>query len=157
MKIKLLVVGKTQSRELASLIDTYAGRVSRYLPFEMEVIQDLKKAKSLPENTIKQKEGQLILDRLKESDTVFLLDENGKQYGSVEFSKFLQEQMNRGGKQLVFIIGGAYGFDKMVYNRAQGKISLSKMTFSHQMVRLFFVEQLYRGFSILRNEPYHHQ
>ena len=157
MKIKLLVVGKTQSRELAGLIDTYAGRVSRYLPFEIEVIQDLKKAKSLPENTIKQKEGQLILDRLKESDTVFLLDENGKQYGSVEFSKFLQEQMNRGGKQLVFIIGGAYGFDKMVYNRAQGKISLSKMTFSHQMVRLFFVEQLYRGFSILRNEPYHHQ
>ncbi len=157
MKIKLLVVGKTQSGELSSLIDTYARRVSRYLPFQMEVIQDLKKAKNLPENTIKQKEGQLILDRLKESDTVFLLDENGKQYGSVEFSKFLQEQMNRGGKQLVFIIGGAYGFDKMVYNRAQGKISLSKMTFSHQMVRLFFVEQLYRGFSILRNEPYHHQ
>ena len=157
MKIKLLVVGKTQSRELASLIDTYAGRVNRYLPFEIEVIPDLKKGKSLPENTLKQKEGQLILDRIKDSDALFLLDENGKQFGSVEFSRFLQEQMNRGGKQLVFVVGGAYGFDKAVYNRARGKISLSKMTFSHQMIRLFFVEQLYRGFSILRNEPYHHQ
>lgn len=157
MKIKLLVVGKTQNRELASLIDTYTQRVNRYLPFKIEVIADLKKAKNLPENTIKLKEGQQILDRLKDSDTVFLMDEKGKQYGSVEFSRFLQEQLNRGGKQLVFVTGGAYGFDQAVYNRAQGKISLSKMTFSHQMVRLFFVEQLYRGFSILRNEPYHHQ
>lgn len=157
MKIKLLVVGKTQSKELAGLIDTYTKRVNRYLPFEIEVINDLKKAKNLPENTLKLKEGELILDRLRDSDTVFLLDENGKQFSSVEFSRFLQEQLNRGGKQLVFIVGGAYGFDKAVHNRAQGKISLSKMTFSHQMVRLFFVEQLYRGFSILRNEPYHHQ
>ena len=157
MKIKLLVVGKTQSGELASLIDTYARRVNRYLPFEIDVIPDLKKAKNLPENTLKQKEGKLILERVKDGDALFLLDENGKQYDSVAFSNFLQEQMNRGGKQLVFVVGGAYGFDKDVYNRARGKISLSKMTFSHQMVRLFFVEQLYRGFSILRNEPYHHQ
>ncbi|MCX2720200.1 23S rRNA (pseudouridine(1915)-N(3))-methyltransferase RlmH [Lentiprolixibacter aurantiacus] len=157
MKIKLLVVGKTQSADLAGLIDTYTRRVNRYLPFEIEVIPDLKKAGNLPENTLKQKEGLLILDRLRDGDTVFLLDERGKQYGSVEFSKFLQEQMNRGGKQLIFVVGGAYGFDKEVHNSSQGKISLSKMTFSHQMVRLFFVEQLYRGFSILRNEPYHNQ
>lgn len=157
MKIKLLVVGKTQSGELASLIDTYTRRVNRYLPFEIDVVPDPKKAGNLPENMLKQKEAQQILDRLRDSDTVFLLDEKGKQFGSVEFSEFLQEQMNRGGKQLVFVVGGAFGFDSTVYNRAQGKISLSKMTFSHQMVRLFFVEQLYRGFSILRNEPYHNQ
>jgi len=157
MKIKLLVVGKTQSRELSGLIDDYSKRINRYLPFEIELIADLKKGKNLPENTLKQKEGQQILDRLRASDTVFLLDEKGRQFDSVEFSNFLQEQMNRGGKQLVFIVGGAYGFDMAVHQRAQGKISLSKMTFSHQMVRLFFVEQLYRGFSILRNEPYHHQ
>jgi 23S rRNA (pseudouridine1915-N3)-methyltransferase len=157
MKIKLLVVGKTQSGELASLIDTYTRRVNRYLPFEIDVVPDPKKAGNLPENMLKQKEAQQILDRLRDSDTVFLLDEKGKQFGSVEFSEFLQEQMNRGGKQLVFVVGGAFGFDSTVYKRAQGKISLSKMTFSHQMVRLFFVEQLYRGFSILRNEPYHNQ
>ncbi|MBT8321820.1 MAG: 23S rRNA (pseudouridine(1915)-N(3))-methyltransferase RlmH [Eudoraea sp.] len=157
MKIKLLVVGKTQSSELTGLIDTYTKRINRYLPFEIEVVPDLKKAKNLPESTIKRKEGLQILERLRNSDTVFILDENGKQFGSIEFSNFLQEQMNRGGKQLIFIVGGAYGFDTAVHKRAQGKISLSKMTFSHQMVRLFLVEQLYRGFSILRNEPYHHQ
>ncbi len=157
MKIKLLVVGKTQKKELISLIDEYARRVTRYLPFEIETIPDIKKHKSLSEAQIRQKEGMAILNRLGEGDRVFLLDENGKQYNSVSFASFLQEQMNRGSKQLVFVVGGAYGFDPSVYERAQGKISLSKMTFSHQMVRLFFVEQLYRGFSILRNEPYHHQ
>lgn len=157
MKLKLLVVGKTNSRELVELIDTYTKRINRYVSFDIEVIADLKKGKSLPEATLKQKEGQQILDRLKEGDSVYLLDEKGKQYTSVEFSRFLQNQLNRGGKQLVFVVGGAYGFDPAVVKRAQGNISLSKMTFSHQMVRLFFVEQLYRGFSILRNEPYHHQ
>ncbi|MBT8205483.1 MAG: 23S rRNA (pseudouridine(1915)-N(3))-methyltransferase RlmH [Eudoraea sp.] len=157
MKIKLLVVGKTHDRDLAGLIDEYIKRVNRYLQFEFEVVPDIKKAKHLPEPQLKQKEGLAILERIRESDTVFLLDEGGKQYSSVEFSKFLQAQLNRGGKQLIFVIGGAYGFDTAVVRRAQGKISLSKMTFSHQMVRLFFVEQLYRGFSILRNEPYHHQ
>ncbi len=157
MKIKLLVVGKTHNRALLDLIDEYVKRVNRYLPFEIEVVPDIKKPKNLPELKLKQMEGNAILERIKERDTVFLLDENGKQYSSMEFSGFLQEQLNRGGKQLVFVVGGAYGFDSAVVQRAQGKISLSKMTFSHQMVRLFFVEQLYRGFSILRNEPYHHQ
>ena len=157
MKLKLLVVGKTNSRELVELIDTYTKRINRYVTFDIEVIADLKKGKSLPEATLKQKEGQQILDRLKEGDSVYLLDEKGKQYTSVEFSSFLQNQLNGGGKQLVFVVGGAYGFDPAVVQRAQGNISLSKMTFSHQMVRLFFVEQLYRGFSILRNEPYHHR
>ena len=157
MKIKLLVVGKTHDKDLSGLIDEYVKRVNRYLQFEIEVVPDIKKAKHLSEPQLKQKEGLAILDRIRESDTVFLLDESGKQYSSVEFSKFLQQQLNRGGKQLLFVIGGAYGFDEAVVRRAQGKISLSKMTFSHQMVRLFFVEQLYRGFSILRNEPYHHQ
>ena len=157
MKIKLLVVGKTQNKELISLIDDYTRRVNRYLPFEIEVLPDIKKHKNLTEALIRQKEGAAILDRIREGDKVFVLDENGKQYSSVSFAGFLQEQMNRGSKQLVFVVGGAYGFDTAVYQKAEGKISLSKMTFSHQMVRLFFVEQLYRGFSILRNEPYHHQ
>ena len=157
MKIKLLVVGKTHNRELVGLIDEYVKRINRYLPFEIEVVPDIKKPRNLPELKLKQVEGNAILERIKERDTVFLLDENGKQYSSLEFSGFLQEQLNRGGKQLVFVVGGAYGFDTAVVQRSQGKISLSKMTFSHQMVRLFFVEQLYRGFSILRNEPYHHQ
>ncbi|MGB0186811.1 MAG: 23S rRNA (pseudouridine(1915)-N(3))-methyltransferase RlmH, partial [Flavobacteriaceae bacterium] len=105
----------------------------------------------------KEKEGQLILSKISSTDQLFLLDENGKTMDSVEFSKFLQKQMNSGPKQLVFVIGGPYGFSDEVYQKAHGKISLSKMTFSHQMVRLFAVEQLYRGFTILRNEPYHHQ
>ena len=157
MKIKLMVVGKTHDRDLAGLIDEYVKRVNRYLQFEIEVVPDIKKAKHLPESQLKQKEGLAILERLRDGDTVFLLDEGGKQFSSVEFSKFLQEQLNRGGKQLIFVVGGAYGFDSAVVRRAQAMISLSKMTFSHQMVRLFFVEQLYRGFSILRNEPYHHK
>ncbi len=157
MKIKLLVVGKTHDGDLSRLIDEYVKRVNRYLQFEIDIVPDIKKSKHLPEAQIKQREGNSILERIRESDTVYLLDENGKQYSSVGFSKFLQEQLNRGGKQLVFVVGGAYGFDSAVIRRAQGEISLSKMTFSHQMVRLFFVEQLYRGFSILRNEPYHHQ
>ncbi len=157
MKIKLLFVGRTSDSRLEELIAEYSKRVGRYLPFELEVIPDLKKSKSLPEALIREKEGRLITEKIQSSDVVYLLDEKGKQYTSIAFSGFLQEQMNRGHKQLVFIVGGAYGFSAEVYKRASGQLSLSKMTFSHQMVRLFFVEQLYRGFTILRNEPYHHR
>jgi len=157
MQIKLLAIGKTDNSQLQSLIDDYTKRLSYYIKFELEIIPDLKKAKHLSEAQQKQKEGELILSKLNNSDVLILLDENGKQMDSVGFSNYLQKHMNSGIKQLVFVIGGPYGFSKEVYQKAQGKLSLSKMTFSHQMVRLFFIEQLYRGCTILRNEPYHHR
>jgi len=157
MQIKLLAIGKTDNSQLQSLIDDYTKRLSYYIKFEFEIIPDLKKVKHLSKTQQKQKEGELILSKLNVSDVLILLDENGKQMDSVGFSNYLQKHMNSGIKQLVFIIGGPYGFSEEVYQKAQGKLSLSKMTFSHQMVRLFFIEQLYRGFTILRNEPYHHR
>ncbi|EOZ92054.1 LSU m3Psi1915 methyltransferase RlmH [Indibacter alkaliphilus LW1] len=120
------------------------------------MIPDLKNTKSLDEKSQKEKEGELILKKIQPSDQVILLDEDGKQHSSVGFSELLQKKMNAGLKQLIFVIGGPYGFSEAVYERSDGKISLSKMTFSHQMVRVFFIEQLYRAFTILRNEPYHH-
>lgn len=157
MTIKLLAIGKTDSKDLQNLIDDYKRRLSFYIKFELEIISDLKKSKNLSEDLQKQKEGQLILSKLNPTDVLILLDENGKHLNSIHFSNYLQKHMNSGIKQLVFIIGGPYGFSKEVFDKAQGKISLSKMTFSHQMVRLFIIEQLYRGFTILKNEPYHHQ
>ena len=157
MQIKLLAIGKTDNSQLQSLIDDYTKRLSYYIKFELEIIPDLKKVKHLSKTQQKQKEGELILSKLNVSDVLILLDENGKQMDSVGFSNYLQKHMNSGIKQLVFIIGGPYGFSEEVYQKAQGKLSLSKMTFSHQMVRLFFIEQLYRGCTILRNEPYHHR
>jgi 23S rRNA (pseudouridine1915-N3)-methyltransferase len=157
MNIKLLAVGKTDQNHLQTLIDDYAKRLSHYIKFDLEVIPDIKNVKNLSEQQQKEKEGELILSKIGSSDQLVLLDENGKSFSSVEFSSELQKKMNSGIKTLVFVIGGPYGFSEAVYSQAQGKISLSKMTFSHQMVRLFFVEQLYRGFTILRNEPYHHQ
>ena len=157
MTIKLLAIGKTDNKELQQLIDDYKKRLSHYIKFELELIPDLKNTKNLNENQQKQKEGELILSKLNTSDVLILLDENGKQLDSVGFSEYLQKHMNSGIKQLVFVIGGPYGFSQDVYNKALGKLSLSKMTFSHQMVRLFFIEQLYRGFTILKNEPYHHR
>ena len=157
MTIKLLAIGKTDNKALQSLIDDYQKRLSFYIKFEFEIIPDLKKVKNLSEDQQKQKEGELIFGKLKPTDILILLDENGKQLDSIAFSSYLQKHMNSGIKQLVFIIGGPYGFSKDVYAKAQGKISLSKMTFSHQMVRLFVIEQLYRGFTILKNEPYHHR
>lgn len=157
MTIKLLAIGKTDNRELQILIDDYQKRLGFYIKFEFEIIPDLKKVKHLSEDQQKQKEGELILDKISSSDVMILLDENGKQYDSVSFSNYLQKHMNSGIKQLVFVIGGPYGFSSEVYQKANGKLSLSKMTFSHQMVRLFMIEQLYRGFTILRNEPYHHR
>ena len=157
MTIKLLTIGKTDDSALQKLIDTYVNRLGHYNKFELEIIPDLKKTKNLSVDQQKSAEGKLILDKLSASDFVVLLDENGKHLSSEGFSEYIQKRLNSGMKQLIFIIGGPYGFSEEVYSRADGKLSLSKMTFSHQMVRLFFVEQLYRAFTILRNEPYHHK
>lgn len=157
MKIKLLVVGKTDDSTLKQSIEKFEKRLQRYVSFVLEVIPDIKRSKKLSITEQKDLEGQLILNQISTTDRLFLFDENGQTYSSVEFSKFLQKQMNSGLKQLVLVIGGPYGFSNAVYEKSNGLISLSKMTFSHQMIRLFATEQLYRGFSILKNEPYHHQ
>ncbi|MGC1203880.1 MAG: 23S rRNA (pseudouridine(1915)-N(3))-methyltransferase RlmH [Flavobacteriaceae bacterium] len=157
MTIKLITIGKTDNKDLQSLINDYKKRLGFYIKFSVENIPDLKNTKNLSEIQQKHKEGELILGKLNTTDVLILLDENGKQTDSVGFSNYLQKHMNSGIKQLVFVIGGPYGFSDDVYNKANGKISLSKMTFSHQMIRLFFIEQLYRGFTILQHEPYHHR
>ena len=132
-------------------------RLSFYVKFDLEIIPDIKNVKNLSEKQQKEKEGELILSKVGNTDHLILLDENGKTFSSVGFADELQKKMNAGIKTLVFVIGGPYGFSEEVYKKANGKISLSAMTFSHQMVRLFVIEQIYRGFTILRNEPYHHQ
>jgi len=157
MHIKLLAIGKTDNKQLQQLIDDYQKRLSFYIKFELEILPDIKNVKNFSESQQKEKEGELILSKVGQNDALVLLDEKGKSYSSVEFSEFLQKKMNAGLKTLVFVIGGPYGFSETVYQKAQGKLSLSTMTFSHQMVRLFFIEQLYRGFTILKGEPYHHQ
>lgn len=157
MKIKLIAIGKTDQEALNALIDVYQKRLKHYISFDIEIIADVKNAKSLSQQQLKEKEGQLILSKIQSGDVVVLLDEHGIQFRSVEFSNYLQKKMNAATKQLVFVIGGAYGFSDEVYQAASEKISLSKMTFSHQMIRLFMVEQLYRSFTILKNEPYHHE
>ena len=157
MNIKLLAIGKTDDKSLQTLIDDYTQRLSFYIKFDLEVIPDIKNVKNLSEMQQKEKEGELIVSKLSPTDQLILLDENGSTFSSVGFSDYLQKKMNAGIKTLVFVIGGPYGFSEVIYKKAQGKISLSAMTFSHQMVRLFVIEQLYRGFTILKNEPYHHQ
>jgi 23S rRNA (pseudouridine1915-N3)-methyltransferase len=157
MKITLVAIGKTDNKNLEILIEDYTKRLKHYVPFTIEVIPDIKNAKNLSETQQKQLEGQEILKRITLADTLILLDENGKSYNSVAFSDYLQKKMNSGLKNLAFVIGGPYGFNDEIYTRANGKIALSQMTFSHEMVRLFLIEQLYRGFTILRNEPYHHR
>ncbi len=157
MKIKLLVVGKTDDKRIQSLIDDYTNRLKHYIPFDLEVIPDIKNVKKLSMDQQKTKEGELILSKVSPSDRLILLDEKGKEFSSMNFSKYIQKHMNSGVKQVIFVVGGPYGFSKEVYSKAQGKISLSQMTFSHQMIRLFFVEQIYRAFTILKNEPYHHE
>ena len=157
MKIKLITIGKTDNKNLQTLIEDYTKRLGFYVPFDFDIISDIKNVKNLSEAQQKQAEGNEILKRLIKSDTLILLDEKGNTYSSVQFSQFLQKKMNSGLKTLVFVIGGPYGFSDEIYKRANGKVSLSTMTFSHQMVRLFFIEQLYRAFTILRNEPYHHR
>ncbi len=157
MKIKLLTIGKTDDKNLISLIQTYENRLRHYIKFELEIIPDIKNTKNISEKEQKEKEGDLILKKLKTDDKLILLDEKGQEFRSIEFSRFMQIKMNSGMKQLVFVIGGPYGFSEQVYKKALTTISLSKMTFSHQMIRLFVVEQLYRAFTILKNEPYHHE
>ncbi|MCK0159865.1 23S rRNA (pseudouridine(1915)-N(3))-methyltransferase RlmH [Allomuricauda sp. F6463D] len=157
MQITLIAIGKTDKSELEELITVYEKRLKHYIKFRMVIVPDIKNSKNLSEAQQKDKEGELILAQLKPTDTLILLDEKGKQYTSVDFAQFLQKKMNGGTKNLVLAIGGPYGFSDAVYAKSSGKISLSKMTFSHQMVRLFIVEQIYRGYTILRNEPYHHQ
>jgi 23S rRNA (pseudouridine1915-N3)-methyltransferase len=157
LTIRLIAIGKTDSKNLQVLIEDYKKRLKHYVKFQLEILPDIKNTKHLSEIQQKEKEGDLILSKIENSEVLILLDENGKQMDSLAFSKYLQKHMNSGIKSLVFVIGGPYGFSEAVYNRANGKLGLSKMTFSHQMVRLFFIEQLYRGFTILRNEPYHHR
>lgn len=157
MNIKLIAVGKTDNAALQQLISTYEKRLSYYINFELQLLPDIKNSKSLSEEQQKIKEGELILSYIEPSHHLILLDERGKEYTSIAFADELQKKMNTGIKQLTFVIGGPYGFSQAIYQRANSKLSLSKLTFSHQMIRLFFVEQLYRAFTILRNEPYHHQ
>lgn len=157
MNIKLITIGKTDNKNLQTLIEEYTKRLSFYIKFDLEIISDIKNVKNLSEAQQKEKEGELILSKITPTDNLILLDENGKTFSSVGFSEFLQKKMNAGIKTLVFVIGGPYGFSESVYQKANEKVSLSEMTFSHQMVRLFVIEQLYRGFTILKNEPYHHQ
>jgi 23S rRNA (pseudouridine1915-N3)-methyltransferase len=157
MKIKLLAIGKTDDKNLQLLINKYEKRLKHYVKFELEIIPDLKNVKNLSETEQKEKEGDLILAKVGATDQLLLLDDKGESYSSIGFSKFMQKKMNSGIKQMVLVIGGPYGFSSAVYKKSQGKISLSKMTFSHQMIRLFVVEQIYRAFTILKNEPYHHE
>ncbi len=156
MKITLLVVGKTTNTALEAMISDYQKRLTHYVPFELRVLPELKNAKSLSFEQQKQAEGEMILKSIGPSSQVILLDEHGKEYRSVEFASWMEKQMSSG-RDLVFVVGGPYGFSQEVYGRANGLISLSQMTFSHQMVRLVFVEQIYRAMTILRGEPYHHE
>lgn len=157
MTIRFLVIGKTDSSEITSIIDNYLNRIKHYIRFEYDIIPDIKNVKNLSEAQQKEKEGELILSKIANGDHAILLDERGKKYSSIGYSELLQKKMNSGIKNLIFVVGGPYGFSESVYQRADGKISLSDMTFSHQMIRMFFVEQTYRALTILRNEPYHHQ
>ena len=152
MRITLLVVGKTTDTHIELLIQEYQKRLAHYIPFNIQVIPELKNTKALTPEQQKQTEGELILRTINSSTDLVLLDEHGKEFRSIEFADYVQKRMD-----VVFVVGGPYGFSEAVYERANGKISLSKMTFSHQMVRLFFVEQLYRAMTILRGEPYHHE
>lgn len=157
MNVELIVVGKTDSKEVNSLVEEYKGRIGFYTRFGITIIPDVKNTRSMSEQQQKKSEGEAILKLLQPSDYVVLLDERGMQPTSEEFADWMQKRMASGCKRLVFIIGGPYGFSEEVYGRAAGKIALSKMTFSHQIVRAIFTEQLYRAFTILRNEPYHHE
>lgn len=157
MKISLLVIGKTDAGYFSQGIQEYENRLKHYLPFEMQVIPDIKNVKNLSEEQQKEKEGELILKNLLAGDYLVLLDERGKDFSSLQFASYIEKKTHTISKRLIFVIGGPYGFSKAVYDKAAEKISLSKMTFSHQMIRLVFVEQLYRAMTILNNEPYHHK
>ena len=157
MKITLLTVGKTDKDWVKQGMDIYVSRLKHYIPFSVVEIPELRNVSALTKDQIKTREGELILKNIRPTDDVILLDERGKQYTSVELAKVIQDKISYTGKDMVYIIGGAYGFSEAVYQRANSKISLSKMTFSHQMVRAIFVEQIYRAFTIMKGEPYHHE
>ena len=157
MELKLVTVGKTDVKWVKEGLDLYVSRLRHYVPFSLVEIPQLKNVSAFTQEQIKEKEGELILKQLNPGDSVILLDERGKEYRSVEWAEWIRQRLARGGKGLVFVVGGAYGFSRAVYDRAEGMISLSKMTFSHQMVRTIFAEQLYRAFTIIRGEPYHHE
>ncbi len=157
MKTLFIVIGKTVDQHLELLIQEYVKRISHYITFEIEVIPDLKNTKNLSFEQQKKREGELLLKVLRPTDTLVLLDEHGKEFRSVEFARYMTNKLSNTSRRLVFVIGGAYGFDQKIYDLAHEKISLSKMTFSHQMIRLLFVEQLYRAMTIIKGEPYHHE
>lgn len=157
MKIHLLAVGKTTDARLQSLIEDYRSRLEHYVPFQFEIIPELKNTKAISIPQQKQREGVLILKSLLDGDHVVLLDEGGKELRSVEFATCLVRLQAAGHRRLVFVIGGPYGFSDEVYRRANARLSLSRMTFSHQMVRLFFIEQCYRAMTIIKGQPYHHE
>ena len=157
MEVKLVTVGRTDVPWVKEGLDLYVSRLKHYVPFSLVEIPQLKNVSSFSQEQIKEKEGELILRQLAPGDTVILLDEHGKEYRSVEWAEWIRKQLSRGGKALVFVIGGAYGFSESVHARCDGNVSLSRMTFSHQMVRTIFAEQLYRAFTILKGEPYHHE
>ena len=157
MKITLLTVGKTDRDWVKQGLDIYTSRLKHYIPFNIVEIPELKNVSSMSHEQIKVKEGELIMKNIRPADDLILLDERGKTYSSVEFAKLLQDKISYVGKDIVFVIGGAYGFSEAVYGRANSKMSLSRMTFSHQMVRAIFAEQIYRAFTIMKGEPYHHE
>ena len=157
MKIALLTVGKTGVNWVKQGLDIYVARLKHYIQFSINEIPELKNVSALSKDQIKAKEGDLILKNIKPTDDVILLDEHGKEYSSTEFASLLQNKINYEGRDIIFVIGGAYGFSEQVYKRANSKISLSRMTFSHQMVRAIFAEQIYRAFTIMKGEPYHHE
>ncbi len=156
MKIKLITIGKTNKSYFLEGEQEYLKRLTKYIQFEKTELPDVKNAKSLTELQLKTEEGKIILSKIDKTTLLVLLDENGKEFTSPSFAKWMREEMNRGHKSITFVIGGAYGFSDEVYEQAKLKISLSQMTFNHQMVRMFFIEQVYRAFTILKNEPYHH-
>ncbi|MCB0633770.1 MAG: 23S rRNA (pseudouridine(1915)-N(3))-methyltransferase RlmH [Saprospiraceae bacterium] len=155
MKVIFRVIGKTDEKYLNTGIEIYAKRLQHYLPFSMEILPDVRQAKHLNSDQLRQKEGDALLAQLRNDDLLILLDENGKSFNSIDFATYLDRQLQMPYRRLIFQVGGAFGFSDAVFQRANAKLALSKMTFSHQMVRLFFLEQLYRAMTILRNEPYH--
>lgn len=157
MKITLLTVGKTDKDWVRQGLDIYVSRLKHYVPFSITEIPELKNVSALTKDQIKTREGELILKNIRNTDDVILLDERGKEYSSMELASILQDKMTYGGRDIVYVIGGAYGFSDAVYSRANSKLSLSRMTFSHQMVRAIFAEQIYRAFTIMKGEPYHHE
>ncbi|MCI7670134.1 MAG: 23S rRNA (pseudouridine(1915)-N(3))-methyltransferase RlmH [Bacteroidales bacterium] len=157
MKIELAVIGKTSIGYLKQGIDEYIKRLKHYVPFEIKYIDNIKNTKNISEDQQKRTEGAKILSLLDKSDFVVLLDEHGKEYTSIQYSSYIQKRMLSGAKKVVFVIGGPYGFSQEVYDRANDKISFSKMTFNHEMIRLIFTEQLYRAYTIINHEPYHHE